>query len=374
MLAAIAEREKYRKSLPTTMVMHEMVPPRKTFVRTRGVYDQLGDAVDPGVPKALDTFRKGAPSEMSNRLDFARWLVSENHPLTARVAVNRYWQRLFGYGLVRTPEDFGSQGQLPTHPELLDFLATTFVESGWDVKATLKKIVLSATYRQSSTWTANLLENDPENRHYARSPRHRLPAHVLRDQALTLGGLLVEKPGGPSVYPYQPPNIWKEIAMAGTYKNGKGEDLYRRSLYTIWKRSINPPVMAVLDAANRESCVVVPKRTNTPSQALALLNETAFVESARNLAVRVLQEGAPEPQMHLFQIATGRKPTPRETEILSSAHAEYLADFQAAPEEAEKLLSTGDSPVPAGIDEVRAAALATLANVILNLDETLTKP
>lgn len=367
--AARAARLKFWDSLPTTMVMEDYPTRRPTYVRVRGVYDQYGDEVSPGVPAIFPPLPPDAPA---NRLGFARWLVSGEHPLTARVAVNRYWQKYFENGLVKTSEDFGVQGEPPSHPELLDWLAGQFVDSGWDIKAMQRLIVTSATYRQASTITRKLLERDPENRLLARGPRSRLPAHVLRDQALLVSGLLVEQRGGPSVSPYQPAGLWEELSNM-TYRQSKGADLYRRSLYTFWKRTVAPPSLAVLDAADRETCAVRPKRTNTPLQALTLLNETAFVESARQLAQRMLLEGGDDPVTFAFRLLTARQPTSTERELLNEARAEYLAAFRADPAAAKKLLAVGQSPVVDRLDPVELAAHTVLANVLLNLDETLTK-
>lgn len=367
--AARAARLKFWDSLPTTMVMEDYPTRRPTYVRVRGVYDQYGAEVSPGVPAVFPPL---PPDASANRLGFARWLLNGQHPLTARVAVNRYWQKYFGLGLVKTSEDFGVQGEPPSHPELLDWLADQFVRSGWDIKAMQRLIVTSATYQQASTVTPKLLERDPENRLLARGPRLRLPAHVLRDLALYVSGLLVEQRGGPSVSPYQPPGLWEELSNM-TYKQSKGADLYRRSLYTFWKRTVAPPSLAVLDAADRETCSVRPKRTNTPLQALALLNEMTFVESARQLAQRMLLEGGDDPVTFGFRLLTSRRPTLEEMKLLNDARAEYLAAFRADPAAAKQLLHVGQSPVAAGLDPVELAAHTVLANVLLNLDETLCK-
>ena len=271
--------------LPTTMVMQEMAKPRDSFVLIRGAYDHPGDKVGPGIPACFPDHQP-----VANRLDFARWLVSPSNPLTARVAVNRYWQMYFGAGIVKTVDDFGSQGEWPTHPELLDWLATEFMRTKWDVKALQKTIVTSATYRQASSATPELLQRDPENRLLARGPRVRLSAEMVRDQALFASGLLVEKIGGPPVRPYQPAGLWKELGSDKDYVPSKGPDLYRRSLYTFWKRTSPPPEMATFDASARETCVVRETRTDTPLQALTLMNDVSFVEASRALAQRVIRE------------------------------------------------------------------------------------
>ncbi len=364
------ERVKFHDSLPTTMVMRDHPGRNTSHIRIRGVYNDLGEEVQRDVPEFLPPMHADYPK---NRLGFARWLVDGNHPLTARVTVNRWWQRYFGGGLVKTSEDFGVQGALPSHPELLDWLATELVRAGWDIKAMQKLIVMSAAYRQSSNISPAMRERDPDNRLLARATRMRLPGHTLRDQALFVGGLLEERIGGPSVYPYQPDNLWEEMSMGMKYTESKGADLFRRSLYTVWKRTVNPPSMAILDAADREACWVKTKRTNTPLQALTLLNEKAFVESARHLATRLLEPGVTDPVDSGFRLVTGRSPVASERAVLAHALQEYRHEFQAAPDEAKKLIAYGTTPVPAGIDPVELAALTAWANLLLNLDETLTR-
>jgi hypothetical protein len=370
LIAAEEKRDQFIRTLPTTMVMRENPTEKETFIRKRGVYHSLGEKVTRDVPDILPPLSKDLPR---NRLGLARWIVSPDNPLTARVTVNRYWQKYFGTGLVKTSEDFGVQGENPSHPELLDWLATEFIRSGWNVKHLQKLIVTSATYRQQSNLTPKLLEVDPHNRLLARGPRQRLPAHVIRDQALFLSGLLVEKIGGPSVSPYQPENLWIEMSMGQKYKQSTGDDLFRRSLYTIWKRTVNPPSMAILDAADREACSVGTKRTNTPLQALTLLNETAFVESARKLAERILHENPRDPVAHAFKIVTLRDPRPDENEILTQGLREYLAHFRANPDAAKSLTTIGTAPAPKDLDPIELAAHTTLANVLLNLDEVITR-
>ena len=362
------------ETVPTTMVMQEREEPRETFMLLRGAYDQPGEKVDPGVPEVLSG---GGNGKIRNRLDLARWLVHPRNPLTPRVVVNRYWQRLFGQGLVRTVEDFGSQGERPTHPALLDWLASEFVSSGWDLKALQKTLVMSATYRQSSRAAPELLAKDPENLLLARGPRQRLSAQAIRDQALFVGGLLVEKLGGPSVKPYQPAGLWEELAGDIAYNQSTGEDLYRRSLYTFWKRTIAPPSMLNFDAAAREMCTVHVSRTNTPLQALNLMNDVTFVEAARGLAQRVLAE--PQSRSHsdrialAFRLATARPPTAEEGRILLESLEAHLATFSSNRKAAKELLGTGESPVPKGLDPREVAAYTAVASLILNLDETITK-
>ncbi len=376
LLEAVQQAEKalvaYDDQLPTTMIMRDLPEGRPSFVRVRGVYDALGERVQRGVPAIFPPL----PSDAKNdRLAFARWLVSPNHPLTARVAVNRFWQLFFDRGFVKTSEDFGSQGEPPTHPELLDWLAAEFMTSGWDVAALLKRIVMSATYRQSSAITAEHRLKDPDNVWLARAPRVHLPGNVLRDQALLVSGLLVEQQGGPSVFAYQPAGLWEEASNA-KYTLGKGEDLYRRSLYTYWKRTLAPPSMALLDAGDREYCSVKPKHTNTPLQALTLMNETTFVEASRKLAERMLTEGGDTDEARVnfaFRTVATRAPTPQELRVLVSALADYRREFEAQPKAASASLKVGDSPVAKNLQPVELAAAAALANVLLNLDEVTTR-
>ena len=367
------ERETLVASFPTVMIMGERDQPRVTHILNRGVYDAPGEAVQPGVPAALGSLPDDAPK---NRLALARWLVSRENPLTARVAVNRFWQMLFGAGLVETVEDFGSQGAWPTHPELLDWLAVEFMDSGWDVKAILRTIVTSAAYRQSSGVSPALLEKDPDNRLLARGPRVRLPAESVRDQALAVAGLLQESLGGPSVKPYQPPGLWTELSNWDEYEHDKGADLYRRSLYTFWKRTIAPPAMVAFDAAPRETCVVRETRTNTPLQALDLMNDITYVEASRKLAERMIEEGGAAPAERVaygFRLATSRTPGNREQEILLRGFHRYLDRYQTRPADAEKLISTGDSPPDDSLPPAELAAYAATASMILNLDEVITK-
>ncbi len=366
------EREELIETFPTVMVMQEMDPPRQAHVLLRGEYDKPGEAVAPNVPASLPPFPADQPN---NRLGLARWLVAADNPLTARVTVNRYWQNYFGTGLVKTAEDFGSQGEPPSPPQLLDWLAAEFIESGWDIKALQKTIVMSATYRQSSKVTPVLVERDPENRLLARGPRQRLSAEMIRDQALATAGLLVEQVGGPSVKPYQPAGLWEEVAST-TYKPGSGADLYRRSLYTFWKRTVAPPTMVAFDAASRETCIVRRERTNTPLQALALLNSTAFVEAARNLAQRAMLEGGNSPEArvtHAFRLATARRPTDAELTILTAGFSRHLDNYRKNRTAAEELLKIGDSPHDAQLDSAELAAYTAIAGLILNLDEVVTK-
>lgn len=367
------EREQLTESFPTVMIMQERETRRETRVLKRGAYDAPGEAVEPGVPAVLPALPAGVPN---NRLGFARWLVDPSNPLTARVIVNRFWQMLFGTGLVKTVEDFGSQGEWPTHPELLDWLATEFVRSGWDVKGIVKTMVMSATYRQSSNAEAELFDRDPENRLLARGPRFRLPAEVLRDQALAISGLLVEKLGGPSVKPYQPAGLWSEMAGSSDYPQDHGEDLYRRSLYTFWKRTIPPPSMVTFDAAGREACTVRATRTNTPLQALNLMNDVTFVEASRMLGERMMKEGGSTPEERVafaFRLATARRPRPTERQILADSFRYHLDRYQTDREAAVKLLNEGEHPRDKALDVRELAAYSAVASLILNLDEAVTK-
>jgi len=361
----------FRRSLPTVMVMEESHP-RETHVLKRGQYNKPGERVFPGVPAALSPLPDNAPT---NRLGLARWLASDENPLTARVTVNRFWRDLFGSGLVKTTEDFGVQGDRPSHPQLLDWLAVEFVESGWDVRQILKTIVTSATYQQSSRVTPELLARDPENRLLARGPRFRLPAEAVRDQALFVSGLLAEEIGGPSVKPYQPEGLWQEIATDTLYDRSSGSDLYRRSLYTYWKRTVAPPMMASFDASGREMCEVRQTRTNTPLQALNLLNDVTFVEAARGLAQRCCAaEKSDRARLNTaFQFALSRPVSDREASILTSSLQRYRQQFEQNREAAAELLATGESPVADGIPPAELAAWTTICSTILNLDECVTK-
>jgi len=366
------ERRAFEETLPTVMVMQEMDQPRATHVLIRGQYDQPGEQVEPGVPSAFAPLPANTPR---NRLSFARWLVSPEHPLTARVAVNRIWQMHFGQGLVRTSEDFGAQGDLPSHPELLDWLATEFVQSGWNIKLLHRRIVTSSTYRQSSDVSPELMRFDPENRLLARGPRRRLSAEAVRDQALFVSGLLTEKIGGPSVKPYQPDGLWQEIATDTDYLQSHGADLYRRSLYTYWKRTVAPPTMVTFDATSREACTVQRSRTNTPLQALALMNDVTFVEAARVLAQRLLLEDERSTAGRIkagFKTITSRTPEPAELAILQRRFENSLHAFQQDPESAKQLIQVGEFPVEDAADPCELAALTTVVSLMLNLDETVT--
>jgi hypothetical protein len=371
------EEDERRSQLPRTLVMQDMAEKRDAYVLVRGAYDRRGDKVAPGVPAALTPLPASVPQD---RLGLARWLVDPAHPLTARVASNRLWQQLFGIGIVRTSEDFGAQGEWPVHPELLDWLATELVRSNWDYKRFVRLLATSAAYRQSSRATPQLIERDPENRLLGRGPRFRLDAEVLRDNALALSGLLVHRLGGPSVKPYQPPGLWEAVGFVGSntqsFKQDQGEALYRRSLYTFWKRTSPPPTLSIFDAPTRESCTVSRPRTNTPSQALALMNDVQFVEAARRLAQRMMHEGgaeAGERAAYGFRLATARRPAERELAALFGVYGEALADYRRDKDAAVAFLSLGESKRDESLDPAELAAWTLVANLILNLDETVTK-
>jgi hypothetical protein len=368
-----AEKEKLERSFPTVMVMADVPKRRDTHILVRGAYDRPGELVEPGVPAVLNPLPPGAPN---NRLGFAEWVVDPSNPLFSRVTVNRFWQMYFGTGIVKTVEDFGSQGDYPSHPELLDWLATEFMSDGWNVKAMQKLIVTSATYRQSSEASPQAIQRDPENRMLARGPRVRLPAEMIRDQALAAAGLLVEKIGGPSVMPYQPAGLWKEIGMQDTdYTQGHGADLYRRSIYTYWKRTAAPPTMINFDASMREDCVVRATRTDTPLQALDLMNAEQFLEAARVLGQRMIKEGGDTPDARLkygFRLALARYPTDAELGVLRDSLAYHLDYFSDAAK-AEQYLQQGESPLDKSLKARDVAAYGSAASLILNLDETITK-
>jgi hypothetical protein len=363
------------KAIPTTLVAKEMEKPRETFILVRGEYDKKGDKVTAGVPSILPPLPKGVPT---NRLGLAKWLVDPSHPLTARVTVNRFWQQYFGTGFVKTAEDFGLQGENPSHPELLDWLATEFIRTGWDVKKLQKLIVTSATYRQSSKFTPQLLAKDPENRLLARGPRFRLDAEAVRDTALEISGLLVENHGGRSVKPYQPSGLWEAVSFNNSqkYVADKGTAEYRRTMYTYWKRQSPPPNLMLFDAPTRESCTVRRLRTNTPLQALALMNDPQFVEASRAFGQRMMTEGGNDPRGRIaygFRLATGRKPAAEELKVLLTVFSQELADYQKDKGAAEKLLGVGDFKAKNDLDKAELAAWSMIASMILNLDETITK-
>jgi hypothetical protein len=421
------EQNALNRAVPRVMVMEDREEKRPTHVLKVGLYNQPEQEVSARVPESLPTLQRPA-EETPNRLDLAGWLFDQQQPLTARVTANRLWQEFFGIGLVKTSEDFGIQGELPSHPELLDWLAHELIDSAWDVKHFCRMLVTSATYRQSSRVTEEAWELDPENRWLSRAPRYRLPAWMLRDQALAVSGLLVPRMGGPSVQPYQPPGVWEEATFGRkSYRQDSGDKLYRRSLYTFWRRIIAPTNF--FDNASRQVCVVNPSRTNTPLHALTTMNDITFIEAGRHLAERVLQEEAGEVDSvpdgavpdgivldeavrdhatpnnasqvgdrhaddrqvsvskegvsetdraerqvtRLFCLVLGRYPEPAERDILATSLRRLERQFGESPEEAERFLSVGDSSWNRQLDPVRLAALAACANGLLNLDETLTK-
>lgn len=372
------KRDAFANALPSVMIMKEAAKPKPAHLLIRGQYTTPGEVVTPATPSVLPPLPPGP----ANRLAFARWLTSPEHPLTARVWVNRQWERFFATGLVTSTDNLGVQCDPPSHPELLDWLASEFVRSGWDMKAMQKLIVMSATYRQSSVVKGvpeSLRTRDPLNRLLGHAPRLRLTGETLRDQALALSGLLDAEVGGPSVKPYMPPNIWDETSVYGDLRNYKADlenGLYRRTLYTIWKRTAAPPTLLLFDAPSREVCTVRRSSTNTPLQALALLNEVTFVEAARVLGQRMMKEGGDSPEKRLrwaFRHVTQRDPLEHELQRLLASWRADLTEFQKAPQEAAKLLSHGNALVPPGLDGPTLAACTLTANVLLNLDEIITR-
>ncbi len=352
-----------------------MPQPRTTRLLIRGQYDQPGEAVLPGIPSAIAPWPAEAPR---NRLGLAAWLINDANPLTARVAVNRLWQQCFGEGLVRTMNDFGTQGETPTHPELLDWLAITFRESGWDVKATLRMIVHSRTYRQESRFrTEKDALFDPQNRLLARGPRFRMSAEMIRDQALAAAGLLQREIGGPSVKPYQPPGLWEEVSYNAedTYVPDVDGGLWRRSLYTWLKRQAPPPPFLAFDGTTREKCTIQRARTNTPLQSLILLNDPTFVEAARVLASELLQTESDEPQRRItmFRRILSRSPDDPELRLLTDLLQRQRQRFRESPEDAELLVTTGASARDHQTDAGELAAWTVLAHTLFNLDEAITR-
>ena len=411
--AVKAQQDELEKLIPASMIVREMDKPKDAFVLARGAYDKPKDKVTRGVPAVLPPLPKDAPN---NRLGFAQWLVAPEHPLTSRVIVNRFWQQLFGTGLVKTAEDFGAQGSVPSHPDLLDWLAVEFREgtvegsglkvegkdkgaaasspasshpfaplpttshSAWNVKALFRKIVLSNTYRQSSQLTPEKLQKDPSNELLSRGPRFRLDAEVVRDNALAIGGLLAEQLGGKSVRPYQPEGIWEAVSFQGSntqnFKADSGTGLYRRSLYTFWKRTAPPASLATFDAPSREMCTVRRARTNTPLQALVLMNDVQYFEAAKRFALRILKEGGtttPDRLDFAFRVATSRRPTEVEKTVLQKQLEKQLARFEQDKEAAAKVLAVGEAKMDEAMPKPEQAAWTMVANLLMNLDETVTK-
>ena len=374
------QKSELEKAILTTMVMSEMDKPRESFILARGDYRNKTEKVTPGVPAVLPPLPKEEAGKAPNRLTLAKWLVDPAHPLTARVAVNRYWQMYFGLGLVKTAEDFGSQGEPPVHAELLDWLATEFIRTGWDVKAMQRLILTSAAYRQSSKVAPELREKDPENRLLARGARYRLPAETLRDSALAVSGLMNPEIGGKSVFPYQPPGLWEELAFGDgftsqSYQPSTGKDLYRRSMYTFWKRTVPPAAFSTFDAPDREKCLVRRPVTNTPLQALILMNDPTYIEAARSLAQKAMTSGK-DPHSRIafaFRQATSRPPSTPELQVLRELFQQQLTRFQRDKKAASDLLKVGASACDPKLDAIELAAWTMVASTILNLDETITK-
>jgi len=379
-LALEAKKKTLDDTIPATFIMADLPQPRESFIMERGQYDKPGQKVARGTPAIFPPLPK---PENPTRLDLAQWLLSPEHPLTARVQVNRLWQQFFGTGLVKTSNDFGSQGEPPTHPELLDWLAVTFREGGWDMKQFVKLIVTSHTYRQNAGKTishAGSFYADPENRLLSRGPRFRLDAEVVRDSALFVSGLLSPKVGGKGVRPYQPENIWEPVGFGGSntrnYIQDKGESLYRRSLYTFWKRTAPPPSMTTFDAPNRESYCLRRERSNTPLQALNLMNDIQFFEAARAFAQCLLTSGPATTDAritHAFRTVASRRPTAQEAEIIRAALEKHLVAYKARLEEAKQAIHYGESKPDDRLDPAELAAWTLLANLLLNLDEMVTK-
>ena len=372
--------DELESAVPVTFVMADLPTPRESHVMVRGQYDNPGEKVTRGVPEFLPPLRPTADNSLPDRLDLADWLVSGQHPLTARVTVNRLWQQLFGVGLVRTSGDFGSQGEPPSHPELLDYLAVEFVQSGWDVQRMLKLMMTSHAYRQSSEVTPEHLRVDPANRLLARAPRLRLDAEVLRDQSLFVSGLLVNSVGGKPVKPYQPPNIWEPVGFGRSntryYEQDHGDALYRRSLYTFLKRTAPPPFMSTFDAPNREQSCSARQRSNTPMQALQLMNDVQHVEAARHFAARIIREGGDSVQDRIqwaFRWTTGRRPNESELDATRQMLRKFQQRYRQDKDSAKELTSYGESEPIESIKPDQLAAYTMLANLLLNLDETINK-
>jgi hypothetical protein len=370
------QREDLDKSLIATMISQEAEKSRPAFLLKRGQYDQRGDQIARAVPAVLPPLNTNSTT---NRLDLASWLVSPEHPLTARVTVNRFWQQFFGTGLVKTSGDFGITGEWPSHPELLDWLATEFMQTGWDVKQLIRLMVTSVTYRQSSAVTPALVRKDPENRLLARGPRFRLDGEMIRDNALYVSGLLVEKMGGRGVRPYQPPGIWEAVAYTTSttakFEQDHSEALYRRSLYTFWKRTAAPPFLTTFDAPSREKYCTRRERTDTPLQALVTMNDPQYVEAARHLGARMMDHD-PDIARRLafgFRLVTARPPSSFEKSVLASTLKKYLAQYQKDADAAKQLVSVGESPGNTKFNQSELAAYTMIGSLLLNLDETLNK-
>jgi hypothetical protein len=366
-----AKQKQIEESIPYTLISEEMAKPRDAFVLIRGDFQKRGDKVERDVPGIFPPLPKGAPR---NRLGLANWLVSPDHPLTARVAVNRLWAQMFGIGLVKTIGDFGTQGELPSHPELLDWLAMEYIASGWDTKAMLRKMALSATYRQSSALPVKVPDVDPNNRLLYRAPRFRLSAEELRDNALAVGGLLSGRVGGPSVMPYQPPDFYKGKYEKWQWMVAQGDDAHRRGMYTFWRRTCLHPMFALFDAPSREDCTVLRARTNTPLQALVTLNDPTFIEAASGFAQRVLTEGPVDVDGRInfaFRTALARKPDAQEMRVIKKRYELLFARYRKDTKAAAEMAKPGKRAEK--LDVAEYAAWTGLANLLLNLDETLTR-
>ena len=364
-------------AIPEVMIMEDIVPARDTYILNRGMYNSPTTQVSAGTPEIIAPFPDDYPK---NRLGLAWWLTNRNNPLTARVSVNRYWQVIFGHGIVSTPDDFGSQGSLPTHPQLLDWLAVDFMDTDWDLKELLKKMVMSSTYRQSPRIHPDALQKDYDNTYYGRSSNNRLTAEMIRDHVLAISGLLNTEIGGPPVKPYQPAGVWKgivsEFGGEFKYRESKSLDLYRRSIYSHWRRTVPPPSMITLDASTRDKCTVKRQATNTPLQSLVLLNDPQYVEASRILAERMMKEGGLDVEARIifaFRLATSRSPNAAELGELVDLYDQQIQYYSQTPEASAALFSIGDSLVDSDIDNIKLAASTIIASTIINLDETVRK-
>jgi hypothetical protein len=349
---------------------------RKTYILKRGAYDSPDKEVSPGTPNSILAFDKNLPK---NRLGLSKWLFDKRNPLTARVFVNQLWQEIYGRGIVKTAGDMGMQGELPSHPELLDWLAVDFMENNWDIKRLLKKMVSSATYQQSAVLSKSKLDVDPENIYLSRAPRYRIKAELVRDLVLSSSGLLIKTIGGPSVKPYQPNGLW-ENATSGrgilrTYKQDHGADLYRRGMYTFIKRTVPPPVMGIFDASNRDQCEIGRLKTNTPLQALIMMNDPTVLEAARVLATNLDAEKTKfqDKLIKAFRLIVCRKPTVNEINLLSTYYNDQLITFKKEQGRAEKLITVGEYPKPEKMNKINVAAMMQVITALYNLEETITR-